>query len=45
MTTYEDFSNQIHLKKDFTEKETRSPMINAETYPNVDLDRLDSLVL
>lgn len=38
-TTYQDFSQQIFQKDDFTEQEPRKPMINSETVSHVDLNR------
>ncbi len=38
-TTYQDFSEQINLKKDFTEKEATKSMINADTVGDVKLER------
>ena len=38
-TTYTDFSQQVYRKKDFTEQETRKPMVNEESASQVALDR------
>lgn len=38
-TTYQDFSEQINLKADFTEMESKKPMVNSTTVGGVDLDR------
>ncbi|XP_002733410.1 cilia- and flagella-associated protein 95-like, partial [Saccoglossus kowalevskii] len=38
-TTYQDSTEQIFLKKDFEEQETRKPMVNAETVGNANIDR------
>lgn len=38
-TTYQDHTEQIFLKQDFQEQETRKPMVNMDTISNTDLDR------
>lgn len=38
-TTYQEFADQTKLKKDFTEREVRKPMVNLDTLDHVDLER------
>ncbi|XP_077991181.1 cilia- and flagella-associated protein 95-like [Glandiceps talaboti] len=38
-TSYQDQTEQIYLKDDFDEKETRKPMVNLETVGDADIDR------
>ncbi|XP_070555395.1 cilia- and flagella-associated protein 95-like [Ptychodera flava] len=38
-TTYQDSMEQIFLKKDFDEQETRKPMVNLQTVGDADIDR------
>ncbi|XP_038057809.1 protein C9orf135-like [Patiria miniata] len=39
LTTTQYSMQQIHLKKDFEEKETRKPMVTLDTYQVADIDR------
>ncbi|XP_064625312.1 cilia- and flagella-associated protein 95-like isoform X2 [Lineus longissimus] len=40
-TTYQEHSNEVFLKKDFEEQETRKQMINEDTLAHADIDRED----
>ncbi|XP_046584545.1 LOW QUALITY PROTEIN: protein C9orf135-like [Haliotis rubra] len=39
MTTYQDHAQQINLRKNFEERETRKPMITMETLEHAHIDR------
>lgn len=38
-TTYQEHSEQIHLRKEFEEKDTTKPMLNKDTFTGSELDR------